>query len=738
MSTTFYSLGMFPYPSGAAHLGHVRVYTISDAAARHARLHGREVLHPMGWDAFGLPAENAAIAHGVDPAVWTARNIGRMREAFHRMGWSFDWDREITTSSPAYYRWTQWLFGQLFDAGLAVQADGWVHWCPTCATVLAAEQATDGVCWRCGSPVDRRRRTEWVFRITAYADRLWEGLSGLSGWDAEAVAVQRHWIGRSEGATVRFGEGDGAIEAFTTRPETLFGVVAVVVAPEHRLAQGAEDEAVRRYVQAAVKRSAVDRMREPERSGVPLGQTVTHPLTGEALPVWVADYVIGDYGTGAVMCVPAHDERDAAFAEMVGLPVRVVVEDERLVGSGSFDGLAVDEGARRITEALAAAGGGESTVTWNLRDWSVGRQRRWGCPIPVVHCDGCGVVRVPDEQLPVRIDDPIERACPGCGGPARREGDTLDTFVCSAWYAFRFTDPHHEAAAFTREVVDRWLPVDVYVGGLEHAAQHMLYFRFVTKVLHDLGHIGVEEPVERFVCNGMVLGADGAKMSKSRGNGVEPDTIVEQYGADALRLAILADVPVERAVPWVVSRVAGKERFLRKLGAMVDEVLASGVSCGDPAADPGPARRIYAAIDAIDADVAAVSLHTAVARVHELAAALQAVADAEPGALRAWIRDALVAMSVFVPGWVAGRWPEAWGRLEDARWPRSPGLAAPTWTCTVQVDGRTVARLEMAAGADEQAVRARAEEEPGVQRRIGAGVKRAIYVPDRLINLVTP
>lgn len=731
----FYSLGMFPYPSGTPHLGHVRVYTISDVRARHARLHGREVLHPMGWDAFGLPAENAAIARGLDPAEWTRANIAQMRATFERMGWGFDWDRELSTADPSYYRWTQWLFLQLHARGLAERVEGWVHWCPSCATVLADEQVIDGACWRCEAAVTREQRPQWTLKITAYAQRLWDDLERLEGWDRRAVAVQRSWIGRSEGAVARF----GPIEVFTTRIDTLFGTVAVVVAPEHGWVRDCADAEVQAYAARARSRTAVERMSAKVRTGVPLGRTVPHPLTGEAVPVWVADYVIGDYGTGAVMCVPAHDERDFAFAAEVGLPVRQVVagpeqvegaftDDGVLVDSGPFTGLTSAEARTALGAALAEVGRGGPRVSWNLRDWSVGRQRGWGCPIPMVHCPSCGHVPVPEAELPVRLDDPAERPCPGCGGVAVRETDTLDTFVCSSWYAFRFVDPHNDAEPFARAPVDRALPIDVYVGAIDHAAQHMLYFRFVTKVLHDLGHIGFDEPVAGFVCNGMVLGHDGRKMSKSTGNGVDPTELLDQWGADALRLGSLADTPVDRDVLWDSTRVEARARFLKRFGAAISTWLEAHP---EPEASEATAE-VAACIARLDTDIAANALHVAVARLHELAHTLRPVLDGPDAA--GSVRDVLRAAWPLVPGWVEALWPPSFGALEG--WPEAAEVREERVRIGVQVDGRRVGQVEVPVGADADAVQAAAE--VAVQRRLnGRPIVRVVLVPGRLVNLVT-
>lgn len=736
MDDRFYALGMFPYPSGTPHLGHVRVYGITSTATRHARLHGRRTLHPIGWDAFGLPAENAARAHGLDPARWTAQNIAQMRTTFQRMELGFDWDHELNTSEPAYYRWTQWLFGQLWRAGLAVEADGWVNHCDHCETVLADEQCSGGACWRCGTAVARRRQRQWTLKITDYAQRLWQDLERLEGWDRRAVATQRHWIGRSEGTVVHF----GPLQTFTTRPETLFGVVAVVVAPEHPWAEDHDDPAVAAYVRDALATDAVQRaQRSP--SGVPLGRTVPHPLTGEAVPVWVADYVIGGYGTSAVMCVPAHDERDGRLAAAVGLPIRSVIESDTLIDSGPFDGLSCAEARVRITEALQQADQGGPTTSFTLRDWSVGRQRRWGCPIPVVRCPSCGPVLVPDAQLPVLLDDPPSRACPSCGAQAPRETDTLDTFVCSAWYAFRFTDPRAADRPFDPAQASAWMPIDLYVGGLDHAAQHMLYFRFVTKVLHDLGHLSFDEPVQRFVCNGMVLGSDGRKMSKSRNNGVDPAQILDRVPPDALKLAILADNPIDRDLAWDPDRPEAKAAFLARLATRIDAFLATnpGPPQGaDAWPDPRVHDQILGIVDRMDQALTGYALNVATALLHEAARAIRPLLDAGPqdaGAAHALLRAVLIAAWPLVPGWVEARWPERYGAIDH--WPETTRRPEPEPLCTVQVDGRSVARLRLGLGLDEAEAAEAAMAVPTIAARVASRpLVRTVWIPGRILNLV--
>jgi leucyl-tRNA synthetase len=669
-----YVLPMFPYPSGTPHMGHVRVYTISDVAARHARLHGQQVLHPMGWDSFGLPTENAALARGLDPADWTAQNIARMKATFQAMGWGFDWEHEIDTSSPGYYRWTQWLFLRLHERGLAVQREDWAWHCARCATVLAEEQVEDGACWRCGERAQRRRVPQWTFRITAHAERLWAQLDRLTGWDPRAVAAQRSWIGRTEGQVVHFQTQGGPIEVFVPHSEVGRGVQAVWLAPEHPLAW--VEPSLRAQAEAGARRSPTERAKSP-----PTVRVQTPFTTREGLPVWLVDSVVPAYGTQAV-------------AVMGG---EVHVEGERV-------------------------------VRYHLHDWSVGRQRRWGCPIPMLDCPRCGQVPVPDRELPVRLEDPPERTCPRCGSAARRESDTLDTFVCSAWYTFRFTDPHREDAPFSPEAVARWMPVSTYVGGLDHAARHMLYFRFISQVLHDAGLIPFDEPVSRFVCNGIVRNAEGLRMSKSvSGSGVDPAQLLERFSPDAIRLAILADTPVERDLAWDTARVEHKEAQLERMSAQLEQFVRAWPGApGDPACWPDEAQRdrIAALLAALDKDLQTLALHNAVARVYELWAALQPVlqgAAVEPGAARALARDVLVAISPLVPGWVAARWPSSSG--EPARWPVHARVARPV-PVVVQVDGRRVGTMQLPPDATADQVEAAARER--FAHRIGPQVARVV------------
>ena len=615
----YYCLEMFPYPSGNLHMGHVRNYAIGDVVARYHRMRGFAVLHPMGWDAFGLPAENAAIKHGVHPSRWTRDNINNMRRQLKSMGVSYDWSREVAACHPGYYRWTEWLFLQLYHRGLAYRKQAAVNWGPACATVLANEQVVDGRCERCDTEVTKKSLNQWFFRITAYAERLLTDLDKLQGWPEKVRIMQENWIGKSTGAEVQFVAGDGTpLPVFTTRPDTIYGVTYMVLAPEHpfvgRLLEQAGNDDLRSFVNRVRVQSEIDRTsNEAEKVGVFTGAHAVHPLTGERLPIWVANYVLPEYGTGAVMGVPAHDQRDLEFARKYRLPVRVVIqplgqdldaatmveaysEPGLMTASGEFDGIDSEVAKLRIIQLLAERGKGREQVNYRLRDWLISRQRYWGAPIPIVYCDKCGIVPVPEADLPVLLpldvafeptgESPLLKAkdflntrCPQCGGPARRETDTMDTFVCSSWYYLRYCDPRDGEHAFARDKVDYWMPVDQYIGGVEHAILHLLYSRFFMKVLCDLGLAPVDEPFTNLLTQGMVL-KDGAKMSKSKGNVVSPEEIIEHYGADTARLFILFAAPPERDLDWSDQGVEGAYRFINRVWRLYQSSVVSRQSSG--------------------------------------------------------------------------------------------------------------------------------------------------------------
>jgi leucyl-tRNA synthetase len=696
---TFYALSMFPYPSGSLHMGHVRNYVITDVVARVMRMRGKHVLHPMGWDAFGLPAENAAIERGIDPAVWTEQNIASMRGQLDQLGLSIDWERELTTCRPDYYRWTQWLFLQFLEAGLAYQKEASVNWDPVDQTVLANEQVdSEGRSWRSGALVEKRKLRQWFLKITAYADQLLDDLPKLQGWPERVRTMQANWIGRSTGAELTFEVVDAAgtasgerITVFTTRPDTIFGASYVVLAPEHPLVTSLTTASERIHVEAFC--DLVSRQSEQERTaedkpkrGVPIGTRVRNPASGELIPLWIADYVLAEYGTGAVMGVPAHDQRDFLFARQYELPVQQVIipegSDEHafeggawteagvLIHSGRFDGLASGEAKRAITAAAEAEGWGREKIQYRLRDWLISRQRYWGCPIPVIHCESCGVVPVPAEQLPVELPrdvafsgkgasplaqlDSWKRVdCPCCGKPAQRETDTMDTFMCSSWYFLRYSDSKNDALPFSKAEVDRWLPVDQYVGGIEHAILHLLYSRFFTKVLRDRGLLSFDEPFSRLLTQGMVQGityknphsgryiAPAAvsdpedprdpdsgerlevfyeKMSKSKYNGVDPAAVIDRYGADTARMFILFKAPPEKDLEWDDADVEGQFRFLQRLWRLVDGACERGLSLAAGAGSAAMVERFLAAERASLNDAEQElrrAVHTAIAAVSE-------------------------------------------------------------------------------------------------------------------------
>jgi leucyl-tRNA synthetase len=790
-----YVLEMLPYPSGEIHIGHVKNYTMGDVVAHFRRRNGAAVFHPMGYDSFGLPAENAAILTGEPPAEVIGRNIARIREQMRRLGFSVDWETELATSDPEYYRWTQWMFLRLLERGLAERREAAVNWCPVDQTVLANEQVIDGQCERCGAEVELRQLTQWFFRITDYAQRLLDDMDELIDWPERVLTQQRNWIGRSEGARVVFRADDGSeeIPVFTTRPDTLFGATYFVLAPEHpavgRLVEGCpEADAVLAYAAAAVRATAAERGdAERAMTGVFTGRQVVNPVNGEALPVWVADYVLMDYGTGALMAVPAHDERDFAFARAHGLPVKRVVAPEgveadapvdepfagpgRLVNSGFLDGLEVEDAKAAVTAWLAERGLGEATVGYRLRDWLISRQRYWGAPIPVIHCPADGVVPVPDDELPVLLPpvddyaprgrsplatnaDFVEVTCPRCGGPARRETDTMDTFVDSAWYFLRYTAPRLSGAPFEREVVDYWMPVDQYIGGIEHAILHLLYARFVTKVLHDAGLVDANEPFARLFTQGMIY-RDGAKMSKSRGNAVAPDEYVERYGADTLRLYVLFMGPAADDAEWSDRGVEGMRRFLDRLwrlvgglgpGALVERPAMAAVEDDRHALEL--VRKAEATVAKVTVDISErFSFHTAISAIQELVnlgtkgvSEGAIVTDRAREALRYAAQAAVSVLFPFAPHASSELWEVLGGAALYAEpWPAADPafLERDTVTVVVQVDGKLRERLEVPVGLDQEELVARARGLPRVLAAVdGREVVREVVVPDRLVNLV--
>jgi len=791
-----YVLEMLPYPSGEIHMGHVKNYTMGDVIAHHRRRCGAAVFHPMGYDAFGLPAENAAIRTGEHPSVVTQRNIARIRVQLQRLGFAIDWDTEISTADPEYYRWTQWIFVKMFERGLVERREAAVNWCPVDQTVLANEQVVDVRCERCGTDVELRQLTQWFLRITDYAQDLLDDMALLEDWPERVLAMQRNWIGRSEGARVVFSteNGDHEIPVFTTRPDTLFGATFFLIAPEHpvlgALVEGRpESSAVMSYARAAARASLAERSAtDKPKTGVFTGRYVINPINGAQIPIWVADYVLMDYGTGAIMAVPGHDERDFAFAQQHGLPIRRVVagpEDAadtpladvayvgpgRMVNSEFLDGLEIAEAKGAAAAWLSERGIGEATVGYRLRDWLISRQRYWGVPIPIVHCPDCGPVAVPDTQLPVllpEVDDYAPKgqsplatnaeflaaSCPSCGAAARRETDTMDTFVDSSWYYLRYTAPHLSSAPFERELADYWLPVDQYIGGVEHAVLHLLYARFFTKVLHDLGLVGFREPFARLFTQGMIY-RDGAKMSKSKGNVVSPDEIVGQYGADTLRLYVLFMGPAADDIEWSDRGVVGARRFLDRLWSLTRAVgsgpLAARPTAAALAHSPVSlelARRAEATIAKVSSDIGErFSFHTAIAAVQELVNACtrhqadNGSAEAHgPDVLRYAIQTAVSVLFPFAPHVTCELWESLGGeRLWEVPWPTADAelLVRDQVTLVVQVNGKVRDRFEAAAGLEDDAVRALVRDRPKVIAALeGKEIIRDVVVPDRLVNFV--
>jgi leucyl-tRNA synthetase len=787
-----YVLEMLPYPSGEPHVGHLKCYAVGDAIAHFRRRGGFEVIHPMGYDSFGLPAENNAIKTGEPPRAATERSIESFRRQFREWGISIDWSRELATHTPSYYRWTQWIFLQLFERGLAYRDEAPVQWCPKDATVLANEQVVDGRCERCGTPVVQRRLEQWFFRITEYAERLLADFDLLESWPEHVVTMQRNWIGRSEGAEVTFRCEEAGLDfpVFTTRPDTLFGATFFVLAPEHpeleRLVAGTRaEEAVREYVDRVAREPAEERGdEEREKTGVPLGRSVVNPVNGEEIPMFVADYVLMEYGTGAIMAVPAHDVRDHEFARAFGLPIRRVIEGEDpeaardeeglpypgdgpMTGSGRFDGKGSREAYAEIVAWLAAEKRGRAAVNYRLRDWLVSRQRYWGAPIPVVYCEACGIVPVPEDRLPVELpeiddyapqgrsplaaaEDWVATECPRCQGPARRETDTMDTFVDSSWYFIRYLDPRSEEVAWDRAAADHWLPVDQYIGGVEHAILHLMYARFFTKALADLGQLSVQEPFASLFTQGMIT-RDGAKMSKSRGNTVSPAELVRRHGADTARTYVCFMGPPERGGDWSDEGVEGVHRFLARLWRLCEEVEGMEADGVDAAGAAGEARELLAkshwAIDKVTRDFQrGFQFNTAIAAVMELVNEAYRVKDGlyeGPGGV-AIVRFATATAASLIFPFAPHLGAEIWERLEgglvwERPWPvADPALlSSDTVTLVVQVNGKLRDRIEAPADAAEGDLLELARASEKVRRHLdGKQVVKEIVVPGKLVNLV--
>ena len=816
-----YVLEMFPYPSGDIHMGHVRNYTIGDVTARYYAMRGYDVLHPMGWDAFGLPAENAAIKHNSHPAKWTYANIETQKASFKRMGFSYDWDRTVVACDPEYYRWGQWIFLQMYKRGLVERRNSPVNWCPNCKTVLANEQVTEGECWRCHGAVEKRDLTQWYYKITDYAQELLDDLDQLKGWPDPVKQMQANWIGRSEGAEVDFelipaeGKDDGqTITVFTTRPDTLFGCSFFLLAPEsplvHDLVCGTEYEAeVMALVEGAAKVSAVERAQgDREKHGAFTGRYVINPVNGEKVPVWVADYIVADYGTGAVMAVPCGDQRDFEFARKYDLPIIPIIlgEDDPLypelngvqerkvttvdweksyeaegvlVQSGKYTGMvggkhspAVDA----IIGDLEAQGKGKKSVQFRLRDWLISRQRYWGNPIPIIYCDDCGTVPVPEDQLPVTLPKDIDLAagetlatheqfaqctCPKCGKPARRETDTMDTFTCSSWYYMRYTDPHNTELPFSPDRVNRWMPVDQYIGGIEHAILHLLYSRFFTKVLRDMGMLDFDEPFTNLLCQGMVLDENGEVMSKSKGNVISPEDMIAGYGADAVRAYILFMAPPDKELQWNEDGLAGMYKFLNRTWRMVNDLAGKAgeetfFQAGAKAEEAKRAhdellRERHRVVGKVIDDFGRNNFNTAIAAIMELVnatgdylrknSAENRAANAELAAFDEEIAEVIVKLlAPMAPHWAEELWQDVLGNetsVHKEAWPEfDPNAAkASEVELAVQVNGKVKAKITVATDAAEDAIR-EAALEAIVDATAGKDIKKVIVIPGRLVNVV--
>ncbi len=816
-----YVLEMFPYPSGDIHMGHVRNYTIGDVTARYYAMRGYDVLHPMGWDAFGLPAENAAIKHNSHPAKWTYANIETQKASFKRMGFSYDWDRTVVACDPEYYRWGQWIFLQMYKRGLVERRNSPVNWCPNCKTVLANEQVTEGECWRCHGAVEKRDLTQWYYKITDYAQELLDDLDQLEGWPEPVKQMQANWIGRSEGAEVDFelipaeGKDDGqTITVFTTRPDTLFGCSFFLLAPEsplvHDLVCGTEYEAeVMALVEGAAKVSAVERAQgDREKHGAFTGRYVINPVNGEKVPVWVADYIVADYGTGAVMAVPCGDQRDFEFARKYDLPIIPIILDEDdplypelngvqerkvtsvdweksyeaegvLVQSGKYTGMvggkhspAVDA----IIGDLEAQGKGKKSVQFRLRDWLISRQRYWGNPIPIVYCDDCGIVPVPEDQLPVTLPKDIDLAagetlatheqfaqctCPKCGKPARRETDTMDTFTCSSWYYMRYTDPHNTELPFSPDRVNRWMPVDQYIGGIEHAILHLLYSRFFTKVLRDMGMLNFDEPFTNLLCQGMVLDENGEVMSKSKGNVISPEDMIAGYGADAVRAYILFMAPPDKELQWNEDGLAGMYKFLNRAWRMVNDLAGkageeTSFQAGAKAEEAKKAhdellRERHRVVGKVIDDFARNNFNTAIAAIMELVnatgdylrknSAEDRAANAELVAFDKEIAEVIVKLlAPMAPHWAEELWQDVLDNetsVHKEAWPEfDPNAAkASEVELAVQVNGKVKAKITVASDAAEDAIRETALEAIA-DATAGKDIKKVIVIPGRLVNVV--
>ena len=792
----YYALSMFPYPSGKLHMGHVRNYTITDVIARFKKMHGFNVLHPIGWDSFGLPAENAAIQHNENPEKWTDENISYMKMQLKKLGLMYDWDREVATCKPDYYKWTQWLFLQLYKKGLAYKKEAAVNWCDKCATVLANEQVIDGKCWRCDSVVEKKYLSQWFLKITDYAEVLLKDIDKLEGWPDSVKTMQRNWIGKSQGAILKFKvkEIDGMeIPVYTTRPDTVYGITYLVVAPEYhdieKLTTPEQKEAVEAYRANARKMTEIERLStERVKTGVPLGTHAINPFNGVEFPLWTADYALVEYGTGAVMAVPTHDERDFDFAKKYNLPMKVVIQNPEnpsdckdaaytdpgvLVNSEEFNGMENEKAKKAITQKAVDGGYGEFKTQYRLRDWLISRQRYWGAPIPIVYCEHCGPQPVPEDQLPVKLPEDVdfkvvgkspiltsktflETTCPVCGGKATRETDTMDTFICSSWYYLRYADAKNSNAPFSKELVNKWLPVDQYVGGIEHAILHLLYSRFFTKALKDLGLLDFDEPFKNLLTQGMVL-KDGSKMSKSKGNTVDPDEIFENYGADTARLFILSDSPPARDFDWSDAGVEGCYKFLNRVwrlyasqqqNLILDYKLPEDVSSLSKE-NNDLVRTTHIAIKGITQDISnEFQFNTVISKYREFVNAIYDYAgkksefsDEDKNVFSFAMVTLLKLMAPTTVHLTEELYHAMGGQesIHETQWPEYDEKLAKTSAITlvVQINGKVKDKIEVDSESSKEELEKAALQSEKIKENIeGKQIIKTIVVPGRLVNIV--
>lgn len=786
----YYVLEMFPYPSGNLHMGHVRNYSIGDVVARFKKMKGFNVLHPMGWDSFGMPAENAAIKHGIAPKDWTLSNIENMKRQQMSLGLSYDWDREVATCKEDYYKWTQWLFEQFYKKGLAYKKEAKVNWCETCHTVLANEQVIDGLCWRCDNPVEKKDLSQWFLKITDYADRLLDDLDSLDGWPERVKAMQRNWIGRSTGTQFSFDVPSISqrIAVYTTRVDTIYGVSYIVLAPEHPYVEALIKDAPNKsdldaFITRMRNMSDIDRTStEAPKEGMFTGSYAKHPLTGDDVPIWIANYVLVDYGTGAVMGSPAHDSRDWQFAQKYDLPIKPVIQpadgdydtsawresyhdDGILINSGEFDGFTSEAARKAVTAKFEDMEIGQGTKNFRLRDWLISRQRYWGAPIPVVYCDKCGEQLVPEDQLPVRLPEDVkfdggaispiatsksfmDATCPKCGGPAKRETDTMDTFIDSSWYFLRYTDARNNQEAFNKDVADYWMNVDQYIGGIEHAILHLLYSRFFTKVLHDLGLVDINEPFKGLLTQGMVL-KEGSKMSKSKGNVVSPEEIVNKYGADTARLFILFAAPVDRDLDWSDQGVEGSYRFLNRVWRIIDQYSQFGTQgqAGDFTKEETALRRIlHKTIKKVTEDLdGRFNFNTAISGIMELVNAMYQHVDKNQSVnamlANELVKNLILLLAPFTPHITEELWHQVGfdGSVHEQNWPsyEESALAVDEVEIAVQVNGKVRDKLTIPVSIDKKVLEDQALALDRVKEFTdGKSIVKVIIIPGKLVNIV--